>query len=215
MKTADLTATIYLDIETAPGVVPRLDSFTADKRLKDPKKILDDLEEKRDKAWRQSLLDPFEGAIFVIGLAVNNEKPFGIWGEEKDLMNDFDKWLVNHSFPRIIAHFGNTFDFQWLFYKGLKYKLKNVVSTFCKGGNARLIDTALVMDNLDWKKYISLDKMSRLLLGKSAKTDVDGSMVFDLLKEGKGDKVIQYCIENDVPILRECCIELEKYGLLQ
>jgi predicted PolB exonuclease-like 3'-5' exonuclease len=215
MKTEEATQTIFLDIETAPGEEPHVSDFEPKANLKDPEKIRADLEEKKEKAWRSSMLDPFAGKVYVIGLAVDGTQPFYIFNEdEKQMMESFDEWLSNYSYPRIVAHFGFTFDFQWLFYKGLKYGLRNVVMAFGKHGPSRLVDTAPIMDNLAWKTYVSQDKMSQLLLGKSGKTDMDGSMVFDALMEGKGEKVRLYCLD-DVATLRECYYVLDGYGLIQ
>ena len=215
MKTAEAINTIFLDIETKPGEEPNLEDFEPKANLKDPEKIRADLEEKKDKAWRSSMLDPFTGGIYCIGIAVDDGQPFSFFhDDEKHMMELFDEWLSNYSFPRIVSHFGNTFDFQWLFYKGLKYKLKTVVSAFSKGGTTKLIDTAPIMDNLAWKTYVSQDKMSKLLLGRPGKGEIDGSMVFDLIRKGEGHRVIKYCVEDDVPTLRECYYELDKYGLI-
>jgi len=216
MKTADVIADIFLDIETAPCPEPDIKSFTAKANLVDPVKIQADLEEKKDKAWRASMLNPHEGEIFVIGLGVNDDNTFGITGtDEKELMESFDEWLQGYNFPRIYAHFGKSFDFNWLFYKGLKYKLHTVVNMFAKGGGgAKLIDTAIVMDNHDYKTYTSLDKMHRLLTGEPAKSTIDGSMVFDLIRDKKGDDIINYCINEDVPALRRCVRRLSEYGLI-
>jgi len=218
IKTKDLIANIFLDIETSPCEEPRLDSFAPKANLVDPVKIARDLEEKKDKAWRASMLDAFSGEIFCIGLALNEDEAFAITGtDERELMQSFNEWLKDFSFPKIYAHFGSTFDFQWLWYKGLKHKCPTVVNMFSKGsGLSKLIDTAKIMDNLGYKEYVSLDKMHKLLFGVPAKNmGVDGSKVFDLIMQKKGDEVIKYCVEEDVPALRRCCKELDQYGLLR
>jgi len=211
METKDAIATIYLDIETKPGEEPRLDSFSADKRLKDPVKIADDLEEKKEKKWRQSMLDPYDGGIYCIGLAVNLNKPFVLHSDnEEELIRDFDEWLIDYSYPRVVGHNIIDFDGYWLFVKGLKYRAKNVVEVFSH--TRMMIDTMRLMDGGAWKKMTSQDKMARTL-GFPGKGDIDGSKVFDYLKAGKGEAIRAYCI-SDVDTLRKCHIELEAMGVI-
>lgn len=217
MKTSEARQTIFLDIETAPGPEPRLDQFEADKRLKDPEKVAANLEEKKDKAWRSSLLDPFEGEIFCICVAVDDDEVFHFAqtmeqpDSEQIMMIAFDTWLADFSFPRLVGHNIIEFDAHWLFVKGLKYQLKNIVANFMD--DSSLKDTMRAMSGPAWKKMTSLDKMSKVLLGHSAKNDVDGSMVFDLLMNGEQQKVINYC-KQDVDILRKCYRRLEIFGLV-
>lgn len=217
MKTSEAIQTIFLDIETAPGPEPSLDQFEADKRLKDPAKIAANLEEKKEKEWRNSLLNPFEGEIFCICVAVDDDEVFHFaqtmerLDSEQTMMIAFDTWLANFSFPRLVGHNIIEFDAHWLFIKGLKYQQKNVVAAFMD--DSGLKDTMRAMDGPSWKKMTSLDKMSKTLLGHSAKNDVDGSMVFDLLMDGQQQKVIDYC-KQDVDILRRCYRKLESFGLV-
>ena len=212
-KTAETINVIYLDIETAPGQEPSLDQFEADKRLKDPEKISANLEEKKEKAWRAQLLDPYEGQVYCIGIAANDEKPWVIHQEtEKETMQDFEDWLAGYKYYKFVGHNILDFDAWWLYTKGLKYKLPYVVTRFGRDGGTMIVDTIRLLDGTSWKTHVSLDKMSKILLGRSAKNEVDGSMVFDLIQAGQGEKVIKYCKE-DVAVLRDCYKELVNLGI--
>ena len=122
-----------------------------------------------------------------------------------------DAILELYSFPTIVAHHGMDFDFLFLFHRGLKYGLLNLISLFDKGGT-HLVDTMKVLDGTSWKTKTSLDNMSKLLLGESAKEDITGADVHDLVLAGEQEKIIRYC-KADVEFLRRCHIILKGYGL--
>ena len=204
MKTIDLTQTIFLDIETKPSSEPMPSLVKVDGRLKDPQKIAED-------ALRKSMLDPCVGQIFCIGLAVDDGDVFTLnHDREEDLMLSFDEWLSNYSFPKIVGHNIIDFDGHWLFVKGLRYGLKNVIANFMD--SSRLVDTMKAMDGPAWKKMVSQNRMSYALLGNPGKGDMDGSMVYDALVEGRMREVVEYCI-HDVTVLRQCYRKLHEHGL--
>lgn len=203
---------VYLDIETMPGEKPSLESIVPDARLKDEEKIKADKIKKHDSVWRKQSLDPLVGEVFCVGLATNNEEPFVIVGStERETMEMFEDELQKYSFPRIISHNGFGFDYVWLFYKGLKYGLSNIVATFGVKDRDTLLDTMVMMKGTDYKAMISLDNMCRLL-GFPAKDGITGADVFDLLQAGKGHEVCEYC-KNDVAVLRKAYNILSSYGL--
>jgi hypothetical protein len=211
MKTGEATPKIYLDIETFSGEKPPLDSFTADGRLKDPAKISDDLLKKQDAGWRKQSLDPYKGEVFCIGVALNDDPASCLWaGDEGTTMKLFEEYIKRFPGANIYGHNLIDFDAYWLFVKGLQYGLKNVVTTFSNKYNLK--DTMLAMDGAAWKKMTSLDKMAKTL-GFEGKGDITGAMVHDMVLEGKGDRVCQYCI-SDVEILRNCANKLSEYGLI-
>ncbi len=210
MKTAEARVTIYLDIETIPGEEPNLDEFTANKTLKDIVKIEADLEAKKEKAWAAQSFDPFKGEIFCIGMAVDNKEPFCMVGtDEAEMMVQLETELVKYPFATIVGHNLLDFDAFWLVMKGLKYRLPAVVMAL--NNKNHLHDTMKMMDGPAWKKMVSLDKMAKLL-GFEGKGEIDGSMVWGLVKEGQGDKVCKYCC-SDVEILRKCYLVLHDLGL--
>jgi len=210
MKTKEARVTIYLDIETIPGEEPRLDSFTAKANLVDPVKIEADLKAKKEKGWADQSFDPFKGEIFCIGMAVNNGSPFCIVGaNEKEMMEQLEVEIEKYPFAIIVGHNLLEFDAFWLFIKGLKYRLPAVVMAMTNKNN--LHDTMKMMDGPGWKKMTSLDKMAKNF-GLDGKGEIDGSMVWGLVKEGQGDKVCKYC-ESDVGILRMCYLVLDDLGL--
>jgi len=210
METKDLTSTIYLDIETGYGLPPSQDGIVPDGRLKDPEKIKVDIEEKWKKAWHTQSLHSIKGELWCIGIAVNDDEAMCFRGEdERGTMILLDDFLADTRYDRIIAHNGIEFDFLWLFHKGIKYKLKNVVHTF--GKNNQLVDTMRIMDGPAWKKMVSLNNMAELL-GIKGKAGIDGSMVPQMILDGKHKEIIEYCKE-DVNILRKCYKALNELGL--
>jgi len=213
METKDLRSVIFLDIETFSGEKPSKDSITADGRLNDPVKIANDIEKRLDSEWRKQSLDSIKGEVWCIGLAVDDEDDaLCIRGDdEEDTMIMFDTWLTNFSYPSIVAHNGMEFDFLWLFHKGLKYGLKNVVNHFSASNKQNLKDTMQIMKGPSWKTYVSLDNMAKLL-GFDGKGDIDGGQVHDMVLDGKDDQIKQYCL-SDVNVLRKCYKRLNELGL--
>ena len=61
-------------------------------------------------------------------------------------------------------------------------------------------DTLVQWDS-DRQKMISLDKLAKAL-GIQGKSDIDGSMVYGMWKEGKFDEIAQYCAD-DVRMVRD------------
>lgn len=210
MRTEEARATLYIDIETIPGEEPNLDSIVPDARLKDPEKIAVDLVAKQEKQWTAQSFDPFVGEIFCIGVAVNDEEPFCIVDvDEEAVLRQFEKEMAKYSFPVIVGHNILEFDARWLFVKGLKYRLPSVVTLFSDSRIMR--DTMRIMDGTAWKTMTSQDKMAKNF-GLAGKGEVDGSMVWGLVKAGQGDKVCKYCCD-DVSTLRKCFKELHSLGL--
>ena len=211
MKTGEATSTIYVDLETFAGEKPGLDSITADGRLKDPAKIAADIESKLDTTWRKQALSSIKGEIFCVGVAVDDEPGSVLYtGSEEATLKLFDTFLNKFSFPTLVAHRGMDFDFLFLFHKGLKYGLLNLISLFDKG--PQLKDTMKMLDGPSWKTMTSLDNMCQLLLGESAKGDITGKDVFDLILNEEYDRICEYC-KTDVEWLRKCYNKLASYGL--
>ena len=211
MKTEEARSTLFIDIETGPGKKPELDSITADGRLKDPVKIAADLQDKQDTIWRKNSLSSIKGEVFCVGVAVDNEPASVIYaGSEETTLKLFDTFLNKFSFPTLVSHNGMDFDFLFLFHKGLKYGLLNLISLFDKG--PQLHDTMRMLDGPSFRTMTSLDNMCQLLLGESAKGDITGKDVFDLILNEEYDRICEYC-KTDVEWLRKCYNKLASYGL--
>jgi len=210
-KTEEATSLIILDIETFSGIKPNIEDIIPDARLKDPVKIQADKEAKMDKQWRGQSLSSIKGEVYCIGVAVDEEPSEVIIGvDEQETMEMFDIWLGNYTYPKFVAHNGYDFDYLFLYHRGLKHRMKNIVNAF--GDKSRLIDTMLLLNGTSWKTMVSLDNMAKLLLGRSAKGDISGADVHDLVLAGEAEKIIRYCAE-DVKVLRECYKVLNSMGI--
>ena len=209
--TADATSRIYLDIETSSGQPPDPSTIKAPANYSKPEAIEKYQLANADAAWRKQSLDPYKGEVFCVGIAANDEPASCLWaGDEETTLKLLDAFLEHHSMATYYAHNGIEFDYYWLFVKGLKYRLKRVVTAF---SNIHVLsDTMRAMDGPAWKKMTSLDKMAKTF-GFEGKGDITGADVHDLILEGRGDEVVEYC-KSDVEILRSCAKELAKYGLV-
>lgn len=214
MKTEDATTTLILDIETGPGEQPSIDDMKVPANYTNPETIQKHKEANLEKAWRSQSLSSVAGEVFCIGVKLWDGPTEVIVGaDERETMEMFDIYLHGLSYPKVIAHHGKTFDFPFLFHRALKYRMKTTVNIFSGTGGSRLVDTNKIMAGTDYRAMLSLDNMSKVLLGKSAKGEITGAYVFDLIQQKRGDDIINYCAE-DIDALYECCVVLDSMGLL-
>lgn len=214
-KTSDVVVELFVDLESWGGKnKPSMDDISAPSNYKSEEAIAKYKQAKMESAWSDQAKKPALGEIYCIGVAINDEPVEVIVGnDEEETMQMFDIYLQRFSLDYVKAIGHNIIDFDALFfyYKGLQYALHNVLALFSDKNN--LIDTMKVMDGPSWKTMMSLDKMSKLLRGKPAKGEVDGSMVHGLVTSGQGEKVIKYA-GDDVTILRECYRILQSRGVV-
>ena len=218
MNTGELRSTVYLDIETfASWDKPALEGVALDGRLSDPVKIKADKEKKeglalhnQDVAWRKQALDSINGQVWCVGVAINDEPAYCLIGEsEETTLMQLDEELQKHSFPIIVGHNVIEFDALFLFHRGLKYGLLNVVSAFAYKSGLR--DTMVMLKGPAYRNYTSLNNAAKLL-GIEGKGGMDGSMVHDLVVQKRSQEICDYCCA-DVELTRKVYLILDRYGL--
>ena len=216
MKTGDLTVTIGVDLETFGGQTePSLDDIKPGGRLKDEEKIRADILKKQGSEWKAQALKPGRGEIFCIGMCIDKAPPYIVTGtDEEELMLNFSKELKGFNYPTFYAHNGYKFDFRFLFFKALKYRLRDLAHTFSNSKSPHLVDTMVAMAGPGWGERTSLNDMHLTLFNKPAKGEIDGSMVHDYVMAGRGQEICDYCIE-DVAAMQRCYYALDEMGLIQ
>ena len=216
---------LYIDLETIPCQLPGvrqeyIDNIQAPGNYKKPESIAqwikDHGEEEGDKEWRKTSFDGTYGQICVIGWALDDGTIDSISCDpnhsemtEMDLLKSFfatlDAQLIRTDgltgLPTWCAHNGTNFDFRFLWQRCVINGVKPSVSI---PYNAKpwgdVIDTLYLWKGAN-KAGGSLDAICRAF-GIPGKGDMDGSKVWDAVKNGEIDKVAEYC-RDDVDKLRQ------------
>ena len=189
---------IYLDIETIPSE-NKPERATAPKTLKkaesieayetDPAHI--------EAEWRKQALKPMQGTILCIGLAVNNEDPVVLFGDEERIITEFANYCDENEF--FCGHNIKGFDLPFLRYKGFKYDVPLYLPY--KRYDQRAEDTMEIWAGTDWQNKTSLANIAKFL-GIECKSTMKGSEVYDYWQEGRLQDIYDYCKE-DVEVTRE------------
>lgn len=204
--------TIFLDIETqASEAKPDVSEVKVPASYKKPESILAYQEEHLEEYWMKTALDPFEGRIYCVGITHDNlEDIVSLHGDtEKDTLLLVKEYLERFPFGKIVAHNGNEFDFRWLFLRSIKHGLKDLALAFSGKSTYELVDTMRMADGSAWKTMASLDKLCKLI-GIEGKGDINGSMVPQMILQGKGKEVQEYC-KDDIYKLRKVYLALGGY----
>lgn len=172
-------------------------------------------EEVGDAEWRKTSFDGSRGMICVIGAAIDGADPVSFWRTdylraESDMLREFfatveaSRSINNMARQRFVGHNAANFDARFVYQRAV---INKVPVPIWWPHNARPWDTETLFDTMtQWAgvgNRVSLDRLCEAL-GIEGKTDgIDGSMVYDLVRDGRIADVARYC-ENDVAITREC-----------
>ncbi len=165
-----------------------------------------------DESWRKTSFDGALGHVCVIGWAVDDEptqelhihsidditSELIIISEFSEIIDDLCKSRPNER-PRFIGHNLIEFDLQFLF---RRHVVLNVKPSPYIPFNARPWDDSVYDTMQKWggQRGNSLDKITKAC-GIEGKGDIDGSMVWDYVRDGKIIEVADYC-KHDVEITR-------------
>jgi DNA polymerase elongation subunit (family B) len=202
-------STLFIDLETIPSPEkPSLDDIEAPQNYKDPEKILAYKESAVLKEWSKQALHPLKGRIFVIGYAINDSPAQVIYStDEKEMILELERIMIELKYFKIVGHNFLDFDSAFLYTRGIKYgtAMRSLIL------NAKQD----VEDTIKMFAGISYDKQNRYsmkdickFLGIPAKTEMDGSMVFDYYRDGRFEEIKNYCKE-DVEVLRQVYYKLK------
>lgn len=163
-----------------------------------------------DEAYRKTSLDGAFGQICVIGWALNEAKPMTVQGmDEREVLNEFGRSL---DIPRsqlfstcVIGHNVAAFDLRFLSQRHIINGIRPHM-VIAKAAQAKPWEVEKVFDTMvQWSgigNRVSLDKLCKALGVKSPKGDIDGSKVWDAVREGRLDEVADYCA-RDVDAVRQ------------
>lgn len=200
----------------AAGNIKDPDKIAADIEKKRAKAIADHeaavagVDAAIDEAIRKTALDTSVAQIVCIAWGWDDEPVQSVQGlDEADLLRRFWKALqvvdgakhevsgrVQRPFtPTVIAHHSE-FDIRGLWRRSIVNK---VATPAWWPVDARPWDASRIRDTqamwMGPKGFISLDRLCKLL-GIAGKGEIDGSMVWDLVREGRLDDAAGYCRDN-------------------
>jgi hypothetical protein len=220
--------TLYIDLETIPDQSPGarqefIDNVQAPGNYKKPESIAkwleDNAESIGDKEYRDTSFDGMYGQICVIGWALDGGEINSVsyrddFMDEKSLLISFfnqlsdqlgtvDQRIREGCYIPIdwCAHNGTNFDFRFLWQRcvinGVKPSVRIPYDAKPWGD---VIDTLYLWKGVKTKGG-SLDAICKAF-GIPGKGDMDGSKVWDAVKNGEIDKIAEYC-RDDVDKLRQ------------
>lgn len=165
-----------------------------------------------DEAWRKTSFDGALGHVCVIGWAVDDEPAQEL--HTSNINNMADEILLLAAFyaeidkvckarpnerPRFIGHNLVEFDLKFLFQRSvvLNVKPSPQIPFHCKLWDDGVYDTMVKWGAM---RGGSLDKITTAC-GLAGKGDIDGSMVWDYVREGRILEIADYC-KDDVNLTR-------------
>ena len=217
--------TLYIDLESVPDQSTGarqefIDNVQAPGQYKKPESIAkwlkDNAETAGDAEWRNTSFDGTYGQICVIGWALDDGEinsvscsPFHSEMTERDLLQTFFSNISVQlersdgltGMPTWCAHNGTGFDFRFLWQRCVINSVKpsiHIPADAKPWGD--VIDTLYLWKGAS-KAGGSLDAICKAF-GIPGKGDMDGSKVWDAVKNGEIDKVAEYC-RDDVDKLRQ------------
>ena len=175
--------------------------------------------EAAEHEWRKTALNGSKGEIVVIGYAVNSEPAKSLQrvdltqAGEVDLLQRFFSSIRqdiarNNSHQagvRLIGHNIEAFDMRFMFQRSVIRNVRPTLNLNMSRYSDNLFDTMTA-----WAGYqgrISLDALCKALGIPSPKNGIDGSKVWDAVRDGRIDEVATYCAA-DVDATRQAFLRM-------
>lgn len=209
----------YIDIETIPtDRTDVIESFASQVKppatYKKPESIAQWIEENLaseiDAIHRKTALDGAFGQVCVIGFAMDDGPADAVFeGSEADILNRFARLLeladCDRYTTQFIGHNITDFDLRFLVQRYMVNRIP-VPPVLKDAAFAKPWDIHKVFDTMtQWAgigNRVSLDKLCKALSIPTPKGDLDGSKVWDYVKAGKLNEVVEYC-KRDIEATRE------------
>lgn len=217
---------LYLDIETIPGqnayiredIAASIKAPGQYKKQESIDKWLDDNRESAaDAKWRSTSFSGALGEIVCIGWAINEDEPQSVQRElgqsERDMLCAFFDAVMKSLGERIdgtsitpdvwVGHNITGFDLRFIWQRCIINKFKPPIKlpVNAKYWDAIIFDTMFEWRGGSAKAGGSLNEICKAL-GIETKGDIDGSNVWDYVKDGRTNEVSEYC-KKDVMRTRE------------
>ncbi|GLS27767.1 ribonuclease H-like domain-containing protein [Marinibactrum halimedae] len=158
-----------------------------------------------EENYRRTALDGSKGEIFSIAFAVEDNEPQCIWIDGSHITNEEDLLLAFFDRlkpktmgrpPYFVGHNIGGFDLRFIYQRCVVNRCPPPFSIPYYGRHSfDYFDTMI-----DWggKNRISQDELCKILNIEGKPNDIDGSKVWDFVKEGEGERVAEYNIDDVV-----------------
>lgn len=163
-----------------------------------------------DEKYRRTALDGTLGEIVVIGCAIDDRPAFAEYRDlsvtESDFLSDALQLLADHlsdRSPTWVGHYITGFDLRFIWQRCV---INNVAPPLkiphnAKPWDSQIFDTKTEWSGISGNSTSNLDALCKAM-GMPGKGDIDGSKVWDYVKEGRVEEVAEYC-KADVDRTRE------------
>lgn len=207
---------LVYDLETIadPKVLEFLPPVEANKSLKNPEKIAEDIAKKKVKQIEELGLDKTTCLVCCVSMMdVDKKEPFHILLDpdlnEKILLDKF--WEIASEYDRFISFNGIPFDAPILTFRSMVNRVQpSVTISIKKYQITNHIDLRMILG--DWDKYAkgTLDFYAKIL-GVEGKTEgLDGSLVQQMWDCGCYQEITDYC-DQDVLATRRLYERMNGY----
>jgi predicted PolB exonuclease-like 3'-5' exonuclease len=203
---------LYIDIETIPAQQQWVkdeiaETITAPGNYKKQESIDKWMEENKESAvdaeWRKTSFIGGVGEIICIAWAVDDGKPEVVsrtLGMSEGAMLElfFEKIAhLSKTDPIWIGHYITGFDLRFLWQRCVIHGVNALVKIpyDAKPWDASVFDTKIEWSGAKSTGYGSLDAVCKSM-GFEGKGDIDGSMVWDYVKDGRVEEVAEYCKDD-------------------
>lgn len=209
--------TIYLDIETCPAQDPAvraefLANVKAPGQYKKPESIAEwvkeNAEAEADVAWRKTSFDGALGHICVIGVAIDDAPPIAIYFEdwirhEAEALDSLNSIIdvacakQPNVRPVFVGHNVIDFDLRFIFQRAVMLGVRpsRHIPFSAKPWDEGVFDTMVRWAGT--KDRVKLDKLAKAmglqLKGSEIGEEIDGSKVWDFVRDGRIADVAKYC----------------------
>lgn len=178
-----------------------------------------------EEAWRKTSLDGAFGHIAVIGYAINDAEPVTIYHDlygapevERDMLGTFFSAIAeagsrtlaggtrSDTTPTFIGHNVLDFDLRFIFQRAVMLGIRppSCIPFDAKPWDKTVFDTMTAWAGA--RNLVSLDKLCRAFgidtKGSEIGEEIDGSNVWDFVREGRIADVARYCA-GDVERVRQ------------
>ncbi|OCG04299.1 hypothetical protein A9G15_04155 [Gilliamella apis] len=204
---------IYFDIETIPTQSEHLKNhvqtnLTPPANYKKQETIDAWIEENKDLAYRKTALNGGFGQIVCIGYAINDNDVrtiyFDDWAtSEGDILKTFFNELIEcyrpsaDITPHFIGHNIENFDLRFIYQRAIVLGVKPPAFLPL---NSKSYNNMYIFDTMtEWagkRNYVSLNEICFSLDIQPKRDEIDGSKVWDFVKEGKLKQVADYCADD-------------------
>jgi 3'-5' exonuclease len=208
-----MSVTIFLDLETIPAQNPDIReriaaNITAPSNYSKPESIQKWLEENRDQAaedaWRKTSFDGGYGQIVCASIAFDDGPVQTFY---KQNWQESEPFIIAELFSAISAHtfgLGNdvfvghniaAFDLRFLFQRAVVHGIRPpaAIPFHAPEWDNRIFDTMIKWAGRG--NRVKLDELCTIF-GLKNKGELDGSKVWDYVKDGRIDEVAHYCADD-------------------